>query len=241
MTQENVNWIMQEIDKGQANCPKICSFSIIGDNNVCVNSDITYTLDVTTPLNCITIWQPSTRYQIIASTNNSITIRLVSNGLAFIKAHIINPCGADVYLTKEIHLGPPYFGVTYKDGRVEGNPVAIFLPSQGNSNPFNNVCIGYNGIPNVYIDAQLFGTNNITWSVPNGYSSSDFSLYTGYGNRAYFGWNYGGVTPPGYIQASINNAFGSNSLMFAFKQVNCGTPGGNPCTGGKGILFYSFT
>jgi subtilisin family serine protease len=144
-------------------------------------------------------------------------------------------------ITKTIFYGQPGFGATYKNGVTSGNPVAIYFPSQGNNNTFNNVCIGYGGVPNVYIDGQPYGTNNLTWSVPNGYATSAFSLYTGYGNRTYFAWNYGGTTPPGYIQGTVNNSCGTYSQIFAFQQVNCGTPGGDPCTQAKGVNYFTIS
>ncbi len=241
LTTENVNWLSQEIDKGQPNCPTICSFSVNGLYNLCVNSTSTYSLDVQVPSGASTIWQPSDRYQIIGSTNNSVTISGTLDGPAIIKARIINPCGADVYITKDIYIGSPAFGATYKNGVTDGNPVAFYIPSQGNSNIINNVCIGYNGPPNVYIDAQPGGTNNVTWSVPNGYATTAFSLYTGYGNRAYFGWNYGGNNPSGYIQANVNNGCGSFSYIFAFKQINCGTSGGDPCLAAKAVNYFTIS
>lgn len=241
LTTQNVAWLTQEIDKGQPNCLKVCSFSINGTYNLCINRDITYTLDVPVPSSCSTVWEPSDRYQIISFDNNSVTIRGISYGIANIKAHITNPCGADVNISKEIYVDQPYFGATYKDGRVSGNPVAIYFPNQGNNNLFNNVCIGYNGIPNVYIDAQPSGSNNISWSVPSGYATTAFSLYTGYGNRAYFAWNYGGATPPGYIQASVSNGCGTFSQIFAFKQINCNPTGGDPCGYAKEVNYYTIS
>jgi bacillolysin len=143
-------------------------------------------------------------------------------------------------VTKTIFYGQPGFGASYKNGVSDGNPVAIYFPSQGNNNIFNNVCIGY-GFPNVYIDAQPYGTNNVLWSVPSGYATSAFSLQQQNGNRAYFGWNYGGTTPPGYLQASVSNVCGSSSQIFAFKQVNCGTPGGDPCATAKGTNYFTIS
>ena len=107
LSTENVAWLTQEIDKGQPDCPKICSFSINGAYNLCINSDITYSLDVPVPSGYTTTWEPSAQYQIISYDNNSITIRGISNGLAFIKAHITNPCGADIKISKEIYVGKP--------------------------------------------------------------------------------------------------------------------------------------
>jgi bacillolysin len=137
--------------------------------------------------------------------------------------------GITVPTIKTIFYGQPGFGAIYKNGVTEGNSVAIYFPSQGNNNLFNNVCIGY-GFPNVYIDAQPYGTNNAIWSVPNGYATSAFSLNQQNGNRAYFSWNYGGLNnPPGYLQASVSNTCGNFSQIFAFKQINCNPTGGNPC------------
>jgi hypothetical protein len=42
----NVNWLTQEIDKGQPNCPKICTFALTGGADpLCTNTVSTYNLD----------------------------------------------------------------------------------------------------------------------------------------------------------------------------------------------------
>jgi hypothetical protein len=226
LTTENVDWLTQEIDKGQPNCLPICSSSILGISNVCLNSDQTYTFDASVPAGCTVTWEPSTRYQIISSTNNSIIVRGTMTGIAFIKAHIQNPCGADVNLTKEIFVGGAGFGAYYKNG-VSTLPVKIYDPFDP-INSVNDVCIGY-GFPNTYIDAQPYGGGNVYWSIASGYpSSSGFSLLQQSNNRAYFSFNYQGATT-GYLEASISNACGAMNQVFAFKQINCNTTGGDPC------------
>ena len=211
--------------------------SIVGSGSLCTIAN-TYIVQ-NPPPNSTVIWSVSnTSIASLASNGASCTLTKLADGPFTLTATIFNPCYGTLVLTFNIYAGLPYFGASYKDGRVAGNPVAIYFPNQPPYN-FNNVCIGYNGVPNVYIDAQPAGANNVTWSVPNGYATTAFSLYAGYGNRAYFGWNYGGSTPPGYIQASVSNGCGSNTQIFAFKQVNCGTPGGDPCTGGKGINYFT--
>jgi hypothetical protein len=81
----------------------------------------------------------------------------------------------------------------------------------------------------VYVDAQPIGATNVVWSIPNGYQVPGFNLNQQIGNRAYFGWTFGGTNPPGYLQASVSNTCGSTSTIFAFQQINCGTTGGDPC------------
>ena len=243
LTPENVAWLTQEIDKGQPNCFKICSFSINGAYNLCINSDITYTLDVPVPSGCSTVWESSNAYQIISSNNNSVTIRGLLQGIAFVNAKIINPCGADMTIKKEIYVGAPFFSADYNNGMgTAGGNLYLFVPGQeGNPNYQNNVCMGYN-FPNVYIDGFPSGTNTVNWGIPSGYSTTAFGIQQQTGNRAYFNWYYGGFNnPPGYLQGTVSNSCGSSSQIFAFKQVNCGTPGGDPCTTARSTNYFTIS
>jgi bacillolysin len=217
--------------------------TITGATPIC-STGATYTVS-NIPCNGLVTWTVS------ASSGSSITLTNYTGITTSIIIPSNFPQSASIILTatitgianpitKTIFYGQPGFGASYKNGVSDGNPVAIYFPSQGNNNIFNNVCIGY-GFPNVYIDAQPYGTNNVSWSVPNGYATSAFSLQQQNGNRAYFGWNYGGTTPPGYLQASVSNGCGSFSQIFAFKQVNCGTPGGDPCTSAKGVNYFTIS
>ena len=194
------------------------------------------------PCNSTVIWNVSASsggtVTLTNYTGNPTSIIIPSNFP--ISASILltaNISGLATPITKTIFYGQPGFGASYKNGITDGNPVAIYFPNQPPYN-FNNVCTGY-GFPNVYVDAQPYGANNVIWSVPSGYATSAFSLQQQNGNRAYFNWNYGGSTPPGYLQASVTNGCGSFSQIFAFQQVNCGTPGGDPC--GKAMEEKYFT
>ncbi len=217
--------------------------SISGDDVICSNSAKTYILNGI-PCNSTVTWSltnNSIGATLSTTVGSSTTITTPSTAQIAILTLTATITGIATPITKQIYIGAPFFGATYKNGVTAGNPVAIYFPNQGNNNLFNNVCLGYNGLPNVYIDGQPSGSNNIVWSVPNGYATTAFSLYTGYGNRAYFGWNYGGNTPPGYIQASVSNSCGSYTQIFAFKQVNCGTPGGDPCPQAKGVNYFTIS
>ena len=212
--------------------------SIVGSGSLCTTAN-TYTLQ-NPPPNSTVFWSVSnTSIASLASNGASCTLTKLADGPFTLTATIFNPCYSTQVLTFNIYAGLPYFGASYKDGRIAGNPVAIYFPNQHPYN-FNNVCIGY-GFPNVYIDAQPYGASNVSWSIPSGYATTAFSLTQQTGNRAYFNWNYGGNTPPGYLQASISNSCGSYSQIFAFQQVNCGTPGGDPCTSAKGEKYYTIS
>ena len=216
---------------------------ITGPDPLCSNSTGSYTIS-SLPCNSSVNWSltnnpiGATLSTTFGSTTSITIPSTTQNAILTLSATIT---GISTPITKQIYIGSPYFGASYKNGVTAGNPVAIYFPNQGSNNLFNNVCIGYGGVPNVYIDGQPSGANSITWSVPSGYATTAFSLYTGYGNRAYFAWNYGGTTPPGYIQASVRNSCGTYSQIFAFKQVNCGTPGGDPCTQAKGINYFAIS
>lgn len=216
---------------------------ITGPDPLCSNSIGSYTIS-SLPCNSSVKWSLSSNSigaTISTTVGNTTSITIPSTSQNAILTLTANITGISNPITKQIYIGAPYFDATYKNGVTAGNPVAIYFPNQGNNNLFNNVCIGYGGVPNVYIDGQPSGANNINWSVPNGYATTAFSLYTGYGNRAYFAWNYGGSTPPGYIQARVSNGCGTYSQIFAFKQVNCGTPAGDPCPQAKGLNYYTIS
>ena len=77
------------------------------------------------------------------------------------------------------------------------------------------------------------------------YATTAFSIRSIVGNRVYFDWNYGGVTPIGYLKASANNGCGTDSKIFAFRQVNCGTGGGggtpDPCSTAKAVNYFKIS
>lgn len=248
-SKRNATFIYNEMEPPpippNTNCDDICSnlIKIDGLDNLCISG--TYTIPYLPSYITVTWSSSNTNVATVTQNGNTATVTQVTSGPFTLTATLNfnggNNCNIPQSLTKLIYTGLPYFGATYKDGRVSGNPVAIYFPNQGNNNLFNNVCIGYNGIPNVYIDAQPSGSNNISWSVPSGYATTAFSLYTGYGNRAYFAWNYGGATPPGYIQASVSNGCGTFSQIFAFKQINCNPTGGDPCGYAKEVNYYTIS
>jgi bacillolysin len=206
--------------------------TIIGAEVICTTGS-SYTLN-NIPCNGVVSWT------IACSSGGNPTLSTTTGNSTSINIPSVFPISATITLTatvtggitvptiKTIFYGQPGFGASYKNGVTGGNPVAIYFPNQGSNNIFNNVCIGF-GFPNVYVDAQPYGTSSVAWSVPSGYSTSAFSLNQQNGNRAYFSWNYGGTTPPGYLQASVSNTCGNFSQIFAFKQVNCNPTGGNPC------------
>lgn len=111
----NVNWILQEIDKGQhidINCVPICAFKFTTNLiTLCTNSNATLTLNSPIPnlSNYFTTWTCSPNIQIVSSTNNSVTVIGLSYGInCFIKAEINNPCGANVVIeNRNISVGKP--------------------------------------------------------------------------------------------------------------------------------------
>jgi hypothetical protein len=105
LTTENVEWIAQEIDKGQPNCPKICSFSLNGSYNVCINTNATFTLDVPAPAGCTVVCDPSPYYQIIGTSSTGVVIKPILAGAFSITVRIVNPCGANVVLKKDLYVG----------------------------------------------------------------------------------------------------------------------------------------
>ena len=109
-----MNWLTQEIDKGQPNCPKICTFSITGGADpLCANTTSTYTLNVPVPSGVTTQWVLSPNLQLISSTPNSVTIKELTSSTATITANLIDPCGANVVITRQIVAGPPVVNLSY--------------------------------------------------------------------------------------------------------------------------------
>jgi len=103
LTEANVNWVMQEIEKGQPGCPSICSFTINGTcSQLSVNAISSYSLDVPAPSGTTVQWTVSSNLLIVSSTNSSVTVKGVSTGNAVINARIVNPCGADMELKKDL-------------------------------------------------------------------------------------------------------------------------------------------
>ena len=224
----------------------ISQANISGVDAICSNSSKTYKLNGVVPCNTTASWNliNNTIGASLSSTFGSTTTifvpNAVQNAILTLTASIT---GTSISISKQIFIGSPFFGATYNNGTgtANGNPV-IFIPGQeGNPNYYNNICIGY-GFPNLYIDGQPYGANNVNWSVPNGYATNAFSIQQQNDNRVYFSWNYGGFNnPPGYVKGTINNACGSMSQIFAFKQINCGTQGGDPCSIAKDINYFTIT
>jgi hypothetical protein len=235
-TPRNSRWIyneMENITQPPLNCNDICtnSIQIIGADNFCTTS--TYNVPYLPSYASVTWSSSNTNVATVTQSGNTAIVTHVTNGSFILTAAINfnggNNCGIPTTLTKEIYTGVPGFGANYNNGIGTFNPLLIFIPGQqGNPNYYNDVCIGY-GFPNTYVDAFPYGTNNVVWSVPNGYATADFSLIQQTGNRAYFKWNFGGITQPGYLQATVSNSCGSFSQIFAFKQKNCNPTGGDPC------------
>jgi Putative serine esterase (DUF676) len=109
LTSENVAWLTQEIDKGQQGCPTICTSVIYGRNQLCYGTSNTYYYDFPIPAGSTVIVEPSPNYQFVSQTSNSFTINASGSNsiITFIKVRIVNPCGADVILSKQIMVGYP--------------------------------------------------------------------------------------------------------------------------------------
>ena len=213
---------------------------INGPTVIC-NTGESYTIP-NIPCNSNVIWSVS------ASSGGSVTLSNYSGTTTSIIIPTGFPSSASITLTatvstlsypliKQIFYGIPGFGVSYSDGKNSGNPVLIYNPSNpdGSANP---VCIGY-GFPNTYIDASPYGNTTGVWTVPAGYAHNGFSLTQQTGNRAYFSFNYSGA-PNGFLKYTVTNSCSSSSLIFAFKQVNCGTQG-DPCSFAKTQKYFTIS
>lgn len=84
LTTKNVEWLTQEIDRGQPNCPPICTFSLVGNSsNICIGSYSDFTFDVPVPSGYTVTWDASNfnAYEIITSSSNGITIKGLFTGI----------------------------------------------------------------------------------------------------------------------------------------------------------------
>jgi len=110
---DNIQWLNEEIDKGQPGCAPVCSYDILGPSNpLCINSIHTFTLNQPLPSGVTTNWLLSSNLQKISSTNNSITVKSISKGTGLITAKIENPCGAGSIVVKsDIIIGQPKPGL----------------------------------------------------------------------------------------------------------------------------------
>ncbi|NCU06226.1 MAG: hypothetical protein GXC73_19895, partial [Chitinophagaceae bacterium] len=134
LTEANVNWVMQEIEKGQPGCPTICTFSITGGSNtLCINSPEAFSLDVPAPPNTTVQWILSPNLQMISSNSNSVTVKAISPGGASIKAIISNPCGANMEIVKtQLTAGTPMVTINGQNCPSESAPCSL------NATPVNN-------------------------------------------------------------------------------------------------------
>ncbi len=135
LTTENVNWLTQEIDKGQPNCPTICTNAIIGGaNTLCLNDVSTYTLDFPIPAGYTLLFPPGVSYQVLSSSNTSVTIKSIGAGFQKIKGIITNPCGANIEIFSRtinfITLAAP--NVTAHQTSGPGEPTTVQFTTSSN-------------------------------------------------------------------------------------------------------------
>ena len=98
---KNVEWIIQEIDKGVPGCPSICKNTLLLYNDIntplCIGSTRTFYHNYNVPAGATVTWEyRDAAVQHMSSNNSSITIKAIANAPAFVKAIINNPCGANV-------------------------------------------------------------------------------------------------------------------------------------------------
>ncbi len=225
LTSKNVEWLAQEIDKGIANCPTICTYKINGSGTLCVNAQDQYFLDAPLPIGYSVVWTVDrSDITILQDGPTSATVLGAFQGGATLTARINNPCGADVVINKYIVVGPSQFGIQYFDGVNAFLPVRIYRPLEP-ENSINPVCLGYSGY---YIDASPFTGGTVTWSEAFPQPGSGFN-WNQIGNRAYFYFYYL-TTQPRYLKATMQNSCGTTEMIFSFLPQNCNTGGGDPCS-----------
>ncbi len=210
------------------------AIDFISVSNTCVASY--FSINEVLPAGYSVQWSGAT-----STSPNGSSAYSTNGGSGMVTATLTNGCGSAVFTKVFTSLGTPYIEANYSDGRTSGKPMYIYLPN--NTTP-NDVCIGYNS--SYYVDGYVTGMGYVTWSIPIGYATTAFSIRSIVGNRVYFDWNYGGITPIGYLRASANNGCGTDSKIFAFRQVNCGTGGGgggtpDPCAIAKAVNYFKIS
>jgi len=116
LTPESAAWVLQEILKGEKDCPTICAFEITGADRVCTGQNETYTLDVSPPTGVTTDWSVSGTLSIVSQNNNSVTVSSTGyNQNSKIFANFENPCGADPrQIVKPVISGTGVMGIVFE-------------------------------------------------------------------------------------------------------------------------------
>ena len=203
------------------------SYNILPISNICANSTTNVFVNAPNTSSVNWIINNAPLGVTVTPTGNPaiITVPLGINAGSFtLTASVVSPCG-DIISTPQISIfiGLPNFGATYKDGISSGNPVAIYFPSQGTNNIFNNVCREYG---DYYIDATPYGTSSVNWSVP---TSLPYNGSLSWSQTNSSRVNFYFTTGTAYLQGSVSNVCGSNSQIFAFKSTRCLPIGTDPC------------
>lgn len=113
ISEASAKWIMEEIDKGQVNCPSICNSSspVVNDltSALCVNSTRTLSHNFIVPAGCTVTWSVSgysDKLSIVSSNNNSVTVKgLSATSKAVVAYKINNPCGASIEGSFPLRVG----------------------------------------------------------------------------------------------------------------------------------------
>ncbi len=217
LTEANVNWVIQEIDKGQPGCPTICAFSLTGGSDIiCTNSISTYTLDVPAPTGATVQWILPSNLQLVSSTNNSVTVKGVGTGTVILKAKINNPCGADAEIKKTINIAAePFVQAWYNSPSNSSEPASVTTRFNVN---WNDACFG-----NITaLTTSISPGSTISWL---GDPSSPSITWIQSGNNVNFSFTEPGQTITLY--ASLTSDCGNKGYNFLFRSVN-GNCGGSP-------------
>lgn len=210
LTEENVNWVMQEIEKGQPGCPVICSFELTGDPDIhCLNTASTYTLDQPAPSGTTVQWQVSPNLQINSSTNAAVTIQGTGSGVATITATILNPCGGNVVISKQITVDNSGAGSSYSFTSANSTDGYILKWCPGQT-----FSISLNGN----------GASNYVWSWP-----PEFTYQTGQGGNYIVLRAPTGTSPStSTISVSFTDGCGTTTNKSMMAVHSCSPPN-NPC------------
>lgn len=200
--------------------PVTASYTINGDNNLCLNSTSTLYSIIGLPAGAFVHWDatPSGAVTINSPNSPQTTITANTNGSCTLTATITTNCGGPYTATpKTITLGLPFVGGTYTntfDNSI--NPLGYY--------PYvtNPACTGYY----IRTNMDIIGATWVNWSKisSNGvvlfnqvYNPNDINFYL------FFSGEYA------VFQLDVSNGCGTVSKQFKWQASNCGGGGGGGC------------
>lgn len=175
LSEASAQWISEEIEKGQPNCPQICKSTVQQPNNVsaplCINSSRTFYHNYTLTAGATVSWSiDESVLQKISANNNAITVNAIATSAGTPVTYTIsNPCGANISGTFNLVTGLPDVGeiayaINTNTNMVKAEP---FIPQQVNyswswdNTTYNNLNV--NPYPATFPQTSVSGSIQKLW------------------------------------------------------------------------------